>query len=131
MCSIDDAEPWTVYSQTERRARKDHRCCDCGRIIAKGERHTYATGLMEDSWYEYRACAHCMAAAGWLMRMCNGWMWEHVGEELGDHWREGYRNVALGRLIILHRRDWRGVTPEQVAAWAKESVDRIERRVAA
>jgi hypothetical protein len=50
---------------------------------------------------------------------------------LGDHWAEGYRNVALGRLIILHQRDWQGVTPEQVAAWADESVDRITQKVAA
>jgi hypothetical protein len=131
MCAVDDADYVTLWNVTRPVAAKEHRCYDCDRTIAVGERYHRGKSLFEGRWSSYAVCAHCEAAAGWLGRMCNGWLYGGIGEELGDHWAEGYRNVALGRLIILHQRDWQGVTPEQVAAWADESVDRITQKVAA
>jgi len=36
-------------------ARKEHRCCECGKTIKKGERYSYLGGLCRDEYY-YSQC---------------------------------------------------------------------------
>lgn len=46
MCYLaDDLETWEFYRETRvQRARKAHRCCECGADIPVGEPYTYAAG---------------------------------------------------------------------------------------
>lgn len=106
MCAIDDAEPWTVFTSTMRRAAKSHTCGECHRTIEPFERYEYAKGMIDKTWLVYRTCEHCIAARSWLLVWCRGWMYEYVLEELGEHWIEGYRSFMLGRFIIGMRRKW-------------------------
>ena len=108
MCWADDADPWTVYRWERRIARKSHKCYDCGRTIAAGERYHWATGLLDKRWDVCKLCAHCDAAAGWLMVMCNGWLYGSIGMELREHWDEEYllRSPGLARLVLGAERRW-------------------------
>ena len=36
MCMIDEADEWMLYSERQRRARKEHRCTECRRTIEPG-----------------------------------------------------------------------------------------------
>lgn len=54
----------------------------------------------------YRMCAHCEAAAAWLVNVCGGCVFGEVRAELVDHWREGYASIPLGRLIGGMRLGW-------------------------
>lgn len=113
MCRVEDCDPWAVYRETTRTARKPHLCFECGRIIAKGERYRYATGKHPDNprggWDEFKLCVHCNAAAQWLIVMCNGYLFGGIGEELREHWDEEWRlrSVGLARLIIGIDNRWR------------------------
>ncbi len=51
-----------IYRRHDRIARKSHRCCECGRQIAPGERYNYAWGVWEKS-REYHRCADCQSIA--------------------------------------------------------------------
>ena len=59
-CSIDYDGP-DVYSRTIRKARKEHRCCECGDWIRVGERYEYITALYPDcsGWDEFKTCLPC------------------------------------------------------------------------
>lgn len=110
MCWISEAEPWALCRWEMRTARKTHKCCDCGRDIAPGERYHWATGLSDypKHWDVFKVCAHCDAASKWLSVMCGGHLYGAIGMELREHWDEEYltRSPGLGRLVLGHERRW-------------------------
>lgn len=127
MCMIESLdEPYQVWHRVERRARKPHQCAECDRVIDPGERYEFTTGLLDGYWDHFHTCAHCLAARVWLERVCHGFLYHAVLEDLEEHWTEHWRPIKttyLGRLIVLMRRDWtyRGarVPVSQVQAWAE------------
>lgn len=109
---VDWGEGWIVYRDSHPRARKEHTCCECDRMIAVGETYFRATGLGYDAdghWETFTMCAHCEWAAKWLLDQCNGYLFHGVQEDLEEHWHEEplLRSLDLGRRIILMRRRWR------------------------
>jgi len=110
MCMVDDAEG-VDFSRSEcRQSRKQRRCGECGREIAKGER--YWTGALKSDGYvfSWQCCLQCRAATSWLSETCRGWLLESVLEDLLEHWREdepGHRSIWLARAIVGMRRKWR------------------------
>jgi hypothetical protein len=111
MCRIQDCDPWRVYREAKRTARKNHQCFECSRVIAKGERYHYATGLdpCGDRWDVFHLCAHCDAAAQWLVIVCGGYLYGGIGEELLEHWEEDttFRSRELAMAIRGRERAWK------------------------
>jgi hypothetical protein len=61
MCSCDfDGEPYRVWKEKERRARKTHRCDECDGLIKPGEMYYWFRGFC-DSWEEWHVCLLCEA----------------------------------------------------------------------
>ena len=48
-----------VYDESKRRARKQHKCCECRLPIEVGEVHMRCSGLWDDSWSTFRQHLHC------------------------------------------------------------------------
>lgn len=131
MCMADSSDPCDVHRAVERVARKAHRCQECGRIIEKGETYEYVTALYDGQWFTNKTCVHCIAARGWLSAICQGWIYGAVLEDLGEHWHEGwsYRSLDFGRLIVSARKQWDGVTVEQIAGWVASSTAGIQHQI--
>lgn len=49
----------SVYTVKEPKARKDHICCECRRIIKKGEHYQKFTGCWGGEWHEFKTCEEC------------------------------------------------------------------------
>jgi hypothetical protein len=47
------------YSETFPRAAKEHKCCECGKVIPKGSKHLYARGKYEGDFWTERQCMYC------------------------------------------------------------------------
>ena len=62
-CDIDD--PPEFYDEGTRRARKIHRCCECGGPIPVGTVHRYMTGKWDDRVETYRECPMCTEVRDW------------------------------------------------------------------
>lgn len=58
-CSYDDGESPAVFREITIKARKQHRCCECGDTIQKGEMHELVDGCWEGRWDHYRTCSFC------------------------------------------------------------------------
>ena len=52
-----------ILRESEPRARKDHRCNYCGRVIPKGEQHMYSVGFVYGDFNYYRAHYNCYVMA--------------------------------------------------------------------
>jgi|SRR5579863_434117 len=57
--TVDESVVCDVFRQQNVRARKPHRCCECGRLIAKGELHQLCNMLCEGEWSAERTCLVC------------------------------------------------------------------------
>lgn len=101
-----DYDPPTVWRNQMRRARKAHRCGECGREIASGETYEVCAGLSEGVWYDGKTCEHCVAAREWLMRICSGYLVGYVKEELAEHVGEAFWRSDDKGLIVLAGRMW-------------------------
>lgn len=106
MCMIDDSERINVLSDTKPRARKPHKCGECCRTIAVGETYEKTVGVYDGRFDTYVTCMHCVAVREWLSKVCSGWIYTMVEEDLREHFREGY-GFWLGRAAIGMKREWR------------------------
>lgn len=55
----DDVEPPDCYLHEERRAAKEHQCCECRGVIRKGERYHVHSGVWGGEPARYKRCADC------------------------------------------------------------------------
>lgn len=54
-----DYEPATIWDETWRRARKTHKCCECGSGIKPGNLYQIVASLYEGRWDHYKTCEPC------------------------------------------------------------------------
>ena len=48
-----------AYNEKIRKARKEHKCCECLGVIQKGEKYHYGSGIGEDGPESYKFCLDC------------------------------------------------------------------------
>ena len=54
----------SVYECDERKARKDHKCCECRGIISKGEIYNYHHGIWDGQAESFKVCSDCESLRG-------------------------------------------------------------------
>ena len=57
-CDYDAPE---FYHRAERKARKSHRCAECGKAIQPGETYEKASGKWDGSFCQFKTCCRCTA----------------------------------------------------------------------
>ena len=58
MCNCDCDSP-SIYQETQRLARKKHKCCKCGWMIQPHSKYIEIAGLWEGKWSNYKQCFNC------------------------------------------------------------------------
>lgn len=96
-CDYDSNE---FYSEGQRRARKQYKCCECSAPILPGELYQYAVGKSDGDMFTARTCAVCAEIRKAFC--CDGWifgeLWESVTEQLFPYWNEMMAIDCLARL---------------------------------
>lgn len=47
----------SVFIQHDRKARKEHKCCECGKTIEKGETYVVSSGIWDGKPDRFKQCA--------------------------------------------------------------------------
>jgi hypothetical protein len=84
-CVIDvshDGSSEDIASSETPVARKEHKCCECHRVIQKGEKYERYASLCEGSWDTYKTCWDCFSVRNALF--CN-WYFGRVWEEIWEN----------------------------------------------
>ena len=102
------------YNSKMVKARREHRCCECNKIIEKAEVHETVVGKWEGLIQRYRTCALCMeirtkfGERGWLF----GSVWDDIHEylfpEMNFNCMEGLSPEARTRIIERWQK-WKGL----------------------
>lgn len=127
MCMVDGCdETYRIYNGPDLvRARKDHRCDECYRPIAKGESYYRSSGLGSDGWDQHYICTHCHVATEWLRINCSGFLHSGVREDIEEHvdeYGDSDAGPGLARIAVGMRRHWlvkRGPRAGQLMALPK------------
>lgn len=99
-----DYEPAKLSSFGERRARKQHRCDDCGGVIQPGERYKWGKWLYEDEWWGHKRCADCQFIMCELDSLIECWcnVWggfdERIEQELCDNWEQ---RAQIRKIVLM------------------------------
>jgi hypothetical protein len=98
-----------VWREWTPRARKEHKCGECGRTIATGEQYRQTKALFERMWTAAKQCAHCMVLADWLVQECGAYLTQGIVEDFAEHAAE-YGRFDLRRLEwgAVHQWQWKG-----------------------
>ena len=56
---MDETEP-TCFLKRQRRARKDHVCCECRRVIKAGTVYEYESGIWDGEPSSFKTCPRCV-----------------------------------------------------------------------
>ena len=106
MCMIDGADGHChVLKSQHYKARKEHRCSECSRMIRVGELYLYEATLFDGSFDHHKTCAHRQVSRGWLSANCGGWVYGSVEEDIVEHAHD-YRRKDLIRLKWGMARLW-------------------------
>lgn len=70
------------YSETNPRAKKDHTCGECMRIIKSGEIYERAVGVWDGEWGTHKTCMGCKRMRDEMI--CGGFIYGQVAEDIAE-----------------------------------------------
>lgn len=110
MCMIDDDAKAQLWTESKQKARKLHKCGECGRGISPGETYWKVFGVHDGDAFSGKWCGHCNVAKEWLWENCSGSILTLVIEDI-EHHVEDYRGDAacvprLHRIVLGAKRHW-------------------------
>ncbi len=81
-CSIDDYDTNEIEEVSWPKARKEHICYECERIIKKGEKYEVCSLLSSSKWERYKTCLGCTRIRD---AFCpNGWYIGGLANQVSD-----------------------------------------------
>ena len=78
-----DYDPPTIYSASIRKARKEHRCDECGHLIRFGHKYVNVFGVWEGCASTFKTCEGCCDLRMWVKNNVPCFCWAH-GNMLDD-----------------------------------------------
>ena len=89
------------YREKIIKARKVHKCCECSKEIQRGEQYERIVGKWDGDMYTYKTCMDCVSIRKTFF--CNGWIFEHMYEDVREHIFDMGGNISSGCLTKLTR----------------------------
>jgi hypothetical protein len=109
----DGDAPSCSYNYT-RVARKEHHCCECDEVIAKGQRYEYYSGIWDGRPDAFKTCLSCAEIRDHFVDQCDdpyenrpvfGGLWSSIEENFfpdmtaGGPCLEGLSTAAKARMF--------------------------------
>ena len=91
----------SAFKTETRRARKPHKCCECGTSIPVGGRYQYSSGIWDGEPSDYKQCINCNEIMDAAARSAE---FAEEGPCFGElyEWFEGYVCISCHGLEWLH-----------------------------
>ena len=97
--SVDIDSYSTNLSQSRPRARKDHRCGECRKTIARGEVYLREVNIHDGRVITDKTCQDCASIRNEFFK--DGYWYSQVIELLSEHVRESYGDISENCLVAL------------------------------
>jgi hypothetical protein len=120
---MDYDEENAFYSALIRTARKEHKCCECGRTIRAGEIYEYVSGKTDGDVWTAKTCAECTAIRKALVcgTCVHGGLWEAIEDHgVFERWT---RTSPIDCLAKVETLEARNVLRHRFTEWRKDYLD--------
>lgn len=108
MCMIENADgTCLVLSDRNYKARKTHKCAECGRVIGIGETYRVERLVFYNEASTHKTCPHCVIVRDWLNGECGGFLYGGIEEDILEHVHYGGYGIGVGRLAAGMCKAWR------------------------
>ena len=93
------------YGVKERKARKEHKCYECGSTIKPFENYFFHTLFCEGTIRNYKTCENCQNIIwhffqdGWIF----GSIWETLNDYIYENWRDDLPSSCICQLPPVAR----------------------------
>lgn len=79
------------------KARKQHKCDECSRVIRPGESYFRFAGTWEGDFWSTRFCATCVKLIDWLQKRGHSWVGDQIREDVREcaAWEIEQKRLAL------------------------------------
>lgn len=108
---------WDFYRSATVTARKGHKCSECGREIAVGDRYEYVSAHVDGAMFFYHTCLDCVDLRDSLsckedgLTICHGMLWEEIRDLLfpamNIHCLEKIHTASAKSLVVQRWREWK------------------------
>lgn len=117
VCLSMDHDGNKFQSSQLRKARKPHKCCECGETIPAGATYEYYSACSCDGdFFDAKTCVICLDIRNALV--CGMWifemLWESIEEEVFPAWLASSPIDCLAKVETLAARN---VLRQRFAAW--------------
>lgn len=82
----------SFYSESWRKARKPHKCCECGVIIEVGEQYEHVSGKADGRIFTAKTCAVCQDIRAAFV--CGTWVFGDLWQSMYDYMMPVWRRVG-------------------------------------
>jgi len=79
---VDPGEVSTLLSRRRRKARKPHRCGECGYIIPPGQEYEIDVTVFEGDLESHKTCIPCVRVRDSLFNC--GWYYGHIWDDVHE-----------------------------------------------
>lgn len=117
------------HTQKYRIARKEHKCCECQKLIVVGEKYSYSSGVWDGDPQSFKQCENCYIIASRVATYCATSKW---GEELPayEQLSEWFFNSMCrdykGRKFLEGEAENIGVSAENLNKLLKINLDELD-----
>jgi hypothetical protein len=102
-----------VFVEKQQKARIDHECCECKRVINKGEKYFVCKGLWNESWDVYKQCNECNEVAHRFMSEQNLYPLGSLLEELINCEYVVIKSANDDNSLLVSLADWIEITNQK------------------
>lgn len=87
-----DYEPAEFFQSSKPRARKEHRCYECGGRILPGEQYEYVVGKWSGDFSSFKTCERCHDIRKWVENNvpCACWAYGNLDEDAKETINDAY-----------------------------------------
>ncbi len=99
---VDVDDPPDFFLSQQVRARKQHKCAECGRSIGRGEEYERVSGKWDGRMDTFTTCLDCVSIRDQFF--CDGFCYTNLLEDLGEHLFSVGGHVDSACLAVLSPR---------------------------
>ena len=109
MCELPQA-----FKSVTRKARKDHKCCECYSLINRGDEYQYSSGIWEHEPRHFKQCMNCNIIMHGASRMSDAYDEGVAFEGLRDFFMEYVDSTFNGIEFLESMADQIGIEPSDL-----------------
>jgi hypothetical protein len=118
VCIGGTCDEYPELSETKvKTARVQHKCCECGRLIIKGQSYEHCVMKYEGDWLSYKTCMLCVEIRN-VFTCGNGWMFESLWNDMEEYAFDRLTTASpcftklspeAKKFVLARWREWKGL----------------------